>query len=988
MKSTAELEKRIRCLEKENQYLKKLLADAGISYSENEIDADVNEYAPNQGARIIPRNITETDAKVFFSMFWGRTDVYSKRTVKKSTGEVNYYIQCYNFWKSGCPRVAGSKIKCQDCKRQAYKELKKEQIIDHLRGNSEDGADVIGIFPLLTDDTCRFIVFDFDNHEKDAEKNDFANTDDMWKEEVDSLRKICNINGIDALVERSRSGRGAHLWIFFQKPIEAGLARKFGNALLNKGAESVNLKSFRFYDRMLPMQNHLPAGGLGNLIALPLQGQALKEGNSAFIDGCWNAYPDQWEVLLSKKKLSKEFVEDKIKEWTEENSHIAICGKDIFDNDSEKPWERIRHFQKEDVDGVLQITLSNGAYVKKANLQPLIQNQIRRMAAFSNPVFFKNQAMGLSNFENHRYIYLGSDEGGFVKVPRGILENITEECEKAGIEYKIEDKRSKGQPIHAEFIGELKESQIPAVEKLLQNDNGILSAATAFGKTVVCCNVIAQRKVSTLILIQSSALMEQWKGALEKFLHIDEEPPEYETPTGRKKKRKSIIGKLQGAHDSTTGIIDVAMAGSVCKNGEYHRRLKEYGLILVDECHHAASDTIVDILQEAKAKYVYGVTATPFRGDGLEKINYMLLGPIRYQYTSKDRAKEQGIEHFVYPRFTRAVAPRFSQDKMHPNEAYEIIRNNEDRDELIIRDVKQCVDAGRTPVVLSKYVNHSQRLYQQLINYADKVFLLSGSNSKKEHKEILKQMNQVAPKESMILVATGKLIGEGFDYPRLDTLIMATPVAWKGVVEQYAGRLNRDYDGKKSVIIYDYVDIHISMFDRMYHKRLKAYKQIGYDIFSGTGAQKQNANAIFDIDNYADVYRNDLLTAEKEIIISSPAISGRKVYEMIHLLSEKQAAGMKIVIVTWKPDSYGYGDSAYWLELQEQMRKAGFEMNLVEDFCEHYCIIDRQVVWYGSMNFLGKEDAEDNLMRIADGKIANELLEMTFGNEKYHGETM
>ncbi|MDE7248305.1 MAG: restriction endonuclease subunit R, partial [Lachnospiraceae bacterium] len=360
----------------------------------------------------------------------------------------------------------------------------------------------------------------------------------------------------------------------------------------------------------------------------------------------------------------------------------------------------------------------------------------------------------------------------------------------------------------------------------------------------------------------------------------------------------------------------------------------------------------------------------------------------RYQYTSKDRAKEQGIEHLFYPRFTRAVAPRFSQDKMHPNEAYEIIRNNEDRDDLIIRDVKQCVDAGRTPVVLSKYVEHSQRLYQRLINYADKVFLLSGRNSKKEHKEILKQMNQVTPEESMILVATGKLIGEGFDYPRLDTLIMATPVAWKGIVEQYAGRLNRDYDGKKSVIIYDYVDSHISMFDRMYHKRLKAYKQIGYDIFSETVTQKQTANAIFDIDNYADVYRNDLLTAEKEIIISSPAISGKKVYEMICLLKEKQEAGIKIVIVTWKPDSYGYGDSAYWLELQEQMRKAGFEMNLVEDYCEHYCIIDSQVVWYGSMNFLGKEDAEDNLMRIADGKIANELLEMTFGNEKYQGEKM
>ena len=591
-------------------------------------------------------------------------------------------------------------------------------------------------------------------------------------------------------------------------------------------------------------------------------------------------------------------------------------------------------------------------------------------------------------FRSYRYIYLGSDEGDFIKIPRGLLENITEECEKADIEYIIEEKRSIGRPIHVKFMGELKEAQTLAVEELLQYDNGILNAATAFGKTVVCCDVIAKKQVSTLILLQSSALMEQWQDALERFLHIDEEPPEYETPTGRKKKRKSVIGKLQGVHDSTTGMIDLAMVGSVCKNGEYHKRLKEYGLILVDECHHAASDTIVNILQEVNAKYVYGVTATPFRGDGLEKINYMLLGPIRYKYTSKDRAKEQGIEHLVYPRFTRTVVPRFSQDKMHPNEAYEIIRNNEERDEFIIRDVKRCVDAGRTPVILSKFIDHSQRLYQRLMDYADKVFLLSGRNSKKEHKEMIKQMNQVKPEESMILVATGKLIGEGFDYPRLDTLIMATPVAWKGVVEQYAGRLNRDYDGKKNVMIYDYVDCHIAMFDRMYHKRLKAYKQIGYDIFSMGSTEKPNVNAIFDIDHYKDAYQRDLLSAQKEIIISSPAISGKKVSEMIHFLSDKQEAGMKIVIVTWKPDSYGYGDSAYWQELQEQMRRAGFEVNLVEDYCEHYCIVDREVVWYGSMNFLGKGDVEDNLMRVVDTRIANELLEMTFGNEKYQGETM
>ena len=253
-KYVSELEKRIRCLEKENQYLKHLLTDAGISYSEKETDDIVHEYDPDQGSRIIPRDITETDAKVFFSMFWGRTDVYSKRTIKKSTGEVNYYTQCYNFWKNGCPRISGSKIKCQDCQRQAYKELKKEQIIAHLKGTAEDGTDVIGIFPLLTDDTCRFVVFDFDNHEKGAEKNDFANIDDLWRDEV---------------------------------------------------------------------EDHLPAGGVGNLIALPLQGQALKAGNSAFIDEHWNAYPDQWEVLLSKKKLSKEFIENKIKEWS--GGSLDIC---------------------------------------------------------------------------------------------------------------------------------------------------------------------------------------------------------------------------------------------------------------------------------------------------------------------------------------------------------------------------------------------------------------------------------------------------------------------------------------------------------------------------------------------------------------------------------------------------------------------------------------------------------------------------------------
>ena len=543
------------------------------------------------------------------------------------------------------------------------------------------------------------------------------------------------------------------------------------------------------------------------------------------------------------------------------------------------------------------------------------------------------------------------------------------------------DKRQQGRNINVEFNGELRPEQNKALKELTKHDNGILHAATAFGKTVVCSAVIAEKKVNTLILLESSALIEQWKDALNKFLIIDEELPQYKTKTGRLRTRKSLIGILQGVHDSMTGIVDIAMVGSLCKKGEFHNLLNDYGLVIIDECHHSASETIANVLKEVKARYVYGVTATPKRGDGLEKINYMLIGPIRYSYTAKEKAMEQGIQHLVYPRFTRTVPPRgVLIGKMHPNEAYEIIHNNDIRDEQIVEDVKNCVSAGRTPVVLSRYKDHSEKLYERLKAYAENVFLMTGNNSKKEHKKILEQMHQVDKAESLILIATGSLVGEGFDFPRLDTLFMATPVSFRGVVEQYAGRLNRDYAGKENVIIYDYVDNHITMFNNMYMKRLKAYKQIGYEIAGGLHNDKQTANAIYDGDNYAENYHKDLLDANKNIIISSPAISGTKVYELINLLKEKQLSGVQITIVTWAPDSYGFGDASYWMQLHEEMRKAGFYIKTVEESCERFAVIDQEVVWYGNINLLAKDKVDDSIMRVLSKEIASELMEITFGD--------
>lgn len=985
VENVTRLQKQLNDLQLENQILKNILEQAGLPYKQalsHIKNAEQSEnFDPEQGKRIIhPDIITDDLANNFFARFWGRQDVYAKRIEKKDTGKAGYYPQCWNFWKSMCYRKTNSKVNCKDCKFRSYKQLVKDDIVAHLRGDSYNSSDVIGVYPLLKNGTCRFLVFDFDNHEKNAEENDFANMDETWIEEVEAMRKICILNGIDPLVERSRSGRGAHIWIFFDKPISAELVRKFGTALLDKGSEQVNLKSFKYYDRMLPAQDMLPEGSLGNLIALPLQGKALKKGNSAFVDGNWNAYPDQWSVLWSKPKLSQEFIEVKIKEWSVSISDIEISE---HSDDREKPWEKRRRFAESEVDGKLNITLSNGIYVDNTNLKVSIQNKIRRMAAISNPIYYKNQAIGTSNYDTSRWIYLGRDHlSGYIEIPRGLYDELIENATQANIEYVVEDECQAGRYINVKFNGELREEQKPALEEILKHDNGILHAATAFGKTVVCSAIIAKKKVNTLIVLESSSLIEQWKEALEKFLDIDEELPEYKTKTGRVKIRKSLIGRLQGAHDSMTGIIDIAMAGSLCKKGKYHELLNEYGMIIVDECHHAASDTIANVLKEVKAKYVYGVTATPKRADGLDKINYMLIGPIRYSYTAKEKAAAQGIDHLVYPRFTRTVVPRgIITDKMHPNDADDIIRDNESRDEQIISDVKECVLQGRTPVVLSKYREHSERLYNRLKEYADHVFLMTGNNSKKEHKKILEQLHQINEKETVILVATGTLIGEGFDYPRLDTLFMAMPVSFRSVVEQYAGRLNRDYSGKDNVIVYDYVDSHIPMFDNMYAKRLKAYKQIGYEICSGIKGEKQTANAIYDGDNYIETFHRDLLEADKNIIISSPTISGPKVYEMIHLLKDKQMNGIEITIVTWNPDSYGFGDSGYWMQLHEDMRQAGFYMKTVEESCEHFAMIDQEIVWYGNINILAKAKFEDSMMRVRNIEIANELMELIFGND-------
>jgi superfamily II DNA or RNA helicase len=458
----------------------------------------------------------------------------------------------------------------------------------------------------------------------------------------------------------------------------------------------------------------------------------------------------------------------------------------------------------------VDVVVGNMVYIEKNGLPAAMINKLIRAAAFQNPEFYKNQAMRLSTYGKPRIISCAEDFDKYIGLPRGCLDESLALLKVHGIRTDIKDERFSGMPIDADFDGELRPIQKEAVAELLKHDFGVLSAPTAFGKTIMAAYIIAKRKTNTLVLVHRRLLMDQWHERLNTFLKTDS------------------IGRVGGGRDKRTGLIDIGMIQSLNQKGVVKDLVAEYGQIIIDECHHVSAFTFEQVLKQMKAKYITGLTATPIRKDGHHPIIIMQCGPIRFRGDARQQALERPFEHVVILRYTDFKMPEGAEDGIQP--VYAAMIRAEQRNDLIFDDLLNALENGCSPLILTERTEHVDELAERLRNFARNVIVLKGGAGKKQRKALAEQIAAIPDGEERVLIATGRYIGEGFDDARLDTLFLTMPISWRGTLQQYAGRLHRLHDNKKVVRIYDYVDVNLPMLMRMYEKRLKGYKAIGYAI--------------------------------------------------------------------------------------------------------------------------------------------------------------
>ena len=928
-----QLLERIKELEAENTELRKRLGE---------------DVTPTEKKPTAMQNLSlQEKVDLFRSLFKGREDVFARRWYSKTSGKAGYQPVCQNEWTPMCDKRT---FKCADCPNRHFSPLTDNDIYRHLEGKDADGRDVIGLYVLNEDNTCHLLCTDFDD----------KNCEHGYKNDVLAFIDVCRSWNIPCSVERSRSGNGAHVWIFFDNAVLAVKARRLGNAILTEAMSRNGKISFKSYDRFFPNQDTMPEGGLGNLVALPLQGNARKHGNSVFVDENFEPYPDQWEFLLNVGKLSEQLLEDILKK----TANIQPLGE-LSKTSESKPWETPmpKEIGRSDFSSEVIIIRSNMLYIPLNQLSSKVLNHLKRIASFRNPEFYSKQALRLSTYQTPHIISCADIDDEYLALPRGCEDAVIALLREKDVPYRIEDKCNHGKPISVQFNGVLRDNQQEAVNVLASNSNGVLSATTAFGKTVTAIGLIAKHGVNTLVLVHTKALLDQWVKALEQFLTIDTIPEENE----RKRKRRkplSPIGTLSSTGNKLHGIIDIALMQSCISDNEVKNFVKEYGMVIADECHHVSAVNFEQILKTVNARYVYGLTATPIRKDGHQPIIFMQCGPIRYSADAKAQMLSQSFERLLVPRFT-PFRPIVGSDLSYTKVAQQLAED-EYRNLFIVKDVIEVLKEGRSPIILTSRTSHVSILAELLKPHCPNVITLIGSESTKDKRQKMEHLQSIPSSEQLVIVATGKYVGEGFDYARLDMLFLVSPVAWKGIVAQYAGRLHREYEGKQDVQIYDYIDIRVPVCESMYRKRLKGYASIGYRIRNNEAFDSlfPITDVIYDGQNFELPFISDLSKAKQSVVVSCPKVKIGRHSQIADRLADLMANGIEIVLYTKE-------ENEDTISLQHQ----GISVIYKDHLSLHAAIIDKSTIWYGSVNILGYRSHEDNLIRFRNPEIASNLLD-------------
>lgn len=938
--------------------------------SESEWRAGARAFAQfaNSQHIVTSESVTRDKIALFRSFFKGREDVYAHGFLKKQGG-IGYSPACYNERTNRCPRWTRTSpgMKCANCPLRNFIPMNDRAIVEHFKGERDNLNDVMGLYVLTPDLKTWVLVADFDK--------------DGWQRETILYRDACRHFGLFPTVERSRSGNGAHVWLFFDEPVDAELARNLGFTLITHAMSQAPGISFKSYDRLFPTQSTIAQGGFGNLISMPLQGRAQKQGNSVFVDDDFVPFPDQWRFLSSVPKTTIQQVRNILDSATD-----GPLGQLAFASPSprranttyERPPLALAHQEREPSPGgfskSLLVIKANMLFIDKQALSHQAQNKVRRLAAFGNPEFFKAQAMHRSVHGIPRIIWCGDEDERFIMLPRGCEQKLMSLLAENGCSCSFEDKRNCNLRITAEFVGTLRERQQKAADALLRHENGILMAPTGFGKTIIGAYIIGALKARALIIVPKANLIAQWKERLEQFLSIVDNRSPLLTKSGKPSKRKRpVVGQIGGGKNTPSGIVDVATFQSLSTKDDLGiPRMKpivnDYELIICDECHYGAAPHLELVMKSANARRVYGLSATPKRSDGLEGIIYMHCGPIRHKVDPKEQAAEQGFKRILKPRFTRIRIASLESGSSY-NQVVDALCGHEARNNLIVEDAANAVRANRTPLVITKRKEHAANLAERLERIGVKTYVLTGEGTSREKRQRIQEVRSEQGGKYAI-VATGSYIGEGFDLPQLDTLLLASPYSWEGVITQYSGRLHRESSGKTEAIVYDYVDTSLPMLERMYKRRLKTYAKLGYKIEEATTQQELGAHIVAR-DSWQATFISDIEHASKTIMMSVSYANPKLFETLLPYIADAVDRGVKVHIV------FRRAKSEKSIALQDSiaatLEGAGCLVAMDAKPPTGIATFDGRVSWYGTLPLLAFPKDDDCSLRVDGAEVASDL---------------